>query len=194
MADFTLTPRSVFDAVGGCRIAAPGLAFDEAPARPLVSLARRRGAAGEGLEAALEAALGLALPGPGQFAEARGLRAMFLGPGQWLIAGARDGLAAEVREAAAGGGVVTDQSDAFVELTLEGPLAREILARLSSLDYDDAAFPQGAVARTVMLQITALIARDGPQAYRINTARSTARDFAHDVAVAATAVAARGAG
>ena len=191
MAEFELTPRSIFDAVGGCRVAAPGFAFDEAPARSLVSLARRRGDAGAALADNIAGAMGLTLPGPGAFSESKGVCAMFAGPDQWLISAGRAGLEAEVRAAAAGAGTVTEQSDAFVELTLSGPMAREVLARLSGLDYDDAAFPQGAAGRTVMQQIPVVIAREGREAWRLNTARSTARSFAHDVKVAAEAVAAR---
>ena len=191
MANYTLTARSIFDAVGGCRIEMEGLTFDEAPARSLVSLAQRRGETGGALSANVKSALGVELPVSGRFTSANGVTVMFAQPGQWLISAERKGLEAEVKAAAAGAGTVTDQSDSFTELTLEGPLAREVLSRLSSLDFDDAAFPVGAMGRTPMQQIAVTIARTGEEAYRLNTSRSTARDFAHDVAVAARSVAAR---
>lgn len=192
MAEFTLTPRSIFEAVGGCRIDIEGFVFDEAPARSLVSLTARRGeGARKALAAAIHGAFGLDLPPPGRFAEADGVRAMFAQPGQWLIAAEREGLEAEVRAAASGAGTVTDQSDSFTELTMEGPLAPEVLSRLSSLDFER--FEIGAVGRTPMQQIAVIIARTGEAAWRLNTARSTARGFAHDVDVAARSVAARAA-
>ncbi|MEL7465761.1 MAG: hypothetical protein AAFN79_16955 [Pseudomonadota bacterium] len=190
MADFTLTPRSIFDAVGGCRVEVEGFAFDETPTRSLVSLARRRGEAGAALDAAVKAAFGADLPEPGRFTEANGVTIIFSQPGQWLIAAEREELEAEVRSTAAGAGTVTDQSDAFTELTMEGPLAVEVLSRLSSLDYET--FEVGQVARTPMQQIAVTIARTGAESWRLNTARSTARDFAHDVDVAAKAIGARG--
>ena len=66
MAEFQLKPRSIFEAVGGCRIEADGLTFDEAPARSLVSLARRRGEAGAALDANISKAFGVDLPEPGR--------------------------------------------------------------------------------------------------------------------------------
>ena len=189
MAEFQLKPRSIFEAVGGCRIETDGLTFDEAPARSLVSLARRRGEAGAALDANISKAFGVDLPEPGRFASANGVTIMFSQPGQWLIAAERDGLEAEAKAAAAGAGTVTDQSDSFTELMLEGPMAREVLSRLSSLDY--ATFEIGQVARTPMQQIAVTIARTGEDAYRLNTSRSTARDFAHDVDVAVKSIAAR---
>ena len=189
MADFTLAPRSIYDAVGGCRIEVEGFTFDEAPARSLVSLARRRGDAGAALDANVKAALGADLPGPGRFTTANGVTIMFAQPGQWLIAAERDGLEAEVKAAAAGAGTVTDQSDSFTELTVDGLLATEVLSRLSSLDY--ATFEVGAVARTPMQQIAVTIARTGAESWRLNTSRSTARDFAHDVQTAVEAITAR---
>lgn len=196
MAEFTLKARSIFAAVGGARAEAPGVVLDEAPARALVSLAARRGEA-RALAAALDAVEGLTLPGPGQSVEAAGLTALALAPGQWFIAGADAdaGLEARVRAAAGDCGDVTDISDGFVALTLSGPRARDVLARLSTLDHADAGFPEGAVARTVMAQIGVVIRRlpgaDAP-AYALETARSSARSFAHDVATAIRAVAARG--
>jgi sarcosine oxidase gamma subunit len=64
--------------------------------------------------------------------------------------------------------------------------------RLSSLDFEDAAFPAGSVARTSMQQISVMIARtgDGPD-FLLNTPRSTARGLAHDVRAAIESVSAR---
>ncbi|QIE56249.1 hypothetical protein G5B40_12730 [Pikeienuella piscinae] len=196
MAEFTLKARSIFEAVGGAHAEAQGVVFDEAPKRALVSLAARRGAA-KALTAALDAAESLTLPGQGQSAEASGLVALALAPGQWFIAcaDAESDLEARIRAAAGDRGDVTDISDGFVALTLSGRRARDVLARLSTLDYADANFPEGAVARTIMAQIGVVIRRlpdvDEPT-YALETARSSARSFAHDVATAISAVAARG--
>lgn len=189
MADFTITPRSIFDAIGGCRIEADGFTFDEAPARSLVSLARRRGEPGEALDANIKAAFGADLPEAGRLTHGEGVAIVFTGPGQWFVIAPDEDLETKVRGAAAGAGTVTDQSDSFTELMMEGPLATEVLSRLSSLDFET--FEIGAVARTPMQQIAVTIARKGPESWRLNTARSTARDFAHDVDVAIKAVMAR---
>ncbi|MEX2518981.1 MAG: hypothetical protein WD969_06580 [Paracoccaceae bacterium] len=190
MAEFILSARSAF---GGApaRVEAPGVTFDEAGPRGLVHLAARRG-----LGAALEAEIAglLPLPGAGRSAEADGFCAVALAPGQWLITGPQEGLETHIAMLAASG-AVTDLSDAYVSFRLEGPGARAVLARLSSLDFEETAFPVGAAARTIMAHIGVIIRRlpdaDGP-AYALETARSTARSFAHDVAQAIRAMAASG--
>lgn len=203
MADlsaYKLQARSVFEAVGGCRVEGPGVAFDEAPARVLVSLAAARGEV-EALTATVEKATGLILPPGGRSATATfgggPVTAIFSGPGQWLLSAERGDLPAELRDLAGGEGYVTDQSDGFIPLTLSGPAARDVLKRLSSLDFLDAAFPVGAAARTSMMQIDVIVLRlvddDGAPRYHLETPRSTARDFAHDVSVAARALAAEAA-
>ncbi len=191
MAEFRLAARSVFAAVGGCRVDAKGVIFDEAPARSFLSLAARTGQA-DALAAAMKAAFDIDLPAPGQFATAKGAMALFSGPGQWFLSAAEETLLGRVQDAAQGTGSVTDQSDSFTALTLSGPRARDVLMRLSSLDFDDPAFPTGSTARTPMQQIGVIVARtgDGPD-YLLNTPRSTARGFAHDVKVAIAAVLAR---
>lgn len=200
-AEFTLSPRSVFDAVGGCRTEAPGVVFDEAAPRALVSLAARRGGA-EALTATVEKATGLILPPGGRSAFAEfgggGVLALFSGPGQWLLSAERAGLLGEMRELAGDEGSVTDQSDAFTALTLNGLGARAVLCRLSTLDFDDAAFPPGSAARTPMQQISVIVARreDEPRGaprFLLNTPRSTARGFARDVETAMRALEARAA-
>ncbi|MFV0474516.1 MAG: sarcosine oxidase subunit gamma [Pikeienuella sp.] len=195
MAEFTLKPRSVFEGAADAPKGGEGIHFAEGPARGLVSLAARRGG-GDALRAALEAAEGLTLPGPGRYAASGALTAMASAPGQWLIAA--EGEAdpeARIRAAAGIAGDVTDISDGFVSLRLSGPGARDALARISTLDFTDAAFPVGAFARTRMMQIGVAIRRLGGEtgpAYALETPRSTARSFAHEVNTAIRSAVAAG--
>ncbi len=169
----TLAPCSAF--VATLDVAVEGARLTEAPARTLHHVALVADPSG--------------LPGPGRAAEEGGLTFLPLGPGQWLAIGDGGALAARLPSAA-----LTDVSDGHVPLLLEGPKARDVLARLSSLDYE--AFPPGAVARTLMMQLAATIRRlpDGPAgpAYALEVARSSARSFVHHVEEAMRAVAARG--
>ncbi|MEM7545927.1 MAG: sarcosine oxidase subunit gamma family protein [Pseudomonadota bacterium] len=192
MADFELKPRSVFDAIGGCRVAAEGVTFDEAAPRTLLSLAARKGQA-DALRSAVAKAFDLDLPDAGQMVMAKGITALWSGPDQWFLSAEGDAHLAKTAKVVADMASVTDQSDGYTALTLAGPRAPDVLMRMSSLDFNEEAFPAGSVARTSMQQISAMIARtgDGPD-YLINTPRSTARDFAHDIKVAITAVLARG--
>ncbi|MFN3259126.1 MAG: sarcosine oxidase subunit gamma [Pikeienuella sp.] len=173
MADRPILPRPVFPAdlfPEGAGLALPGVRFAEGSARGLVHLARPREAG---------------LPGPWRWAEHDGLVLIALAPGQWLVEGPEAGL--ETEAASRFGGFATDVTDGYVPFRLSGPLAPAVLARLSSLDYGDEVFSVGAAARTPMMQIGVVIRRladeDGP-AFAMETPRSTARDFAHDVRAA----------
>lgn len=180
MADFPILPRPVFPPElfpGGAGLALPGVRFAEGPARGLVHLARPSAAG---------------LPGTGRWAEDGGLVLIALAPGQWLVEGPEAGL--EAASAARFGGFATEVTDGYVPFRLSGPLAPAVLARLSSLDYGDGAFPAGAAARTPMMQIGVVIRRlpdeDGP-VFALETPRSTARDFARDVRTAMISAASR---
>ena len=180
MADHPILARPVFPPdlfPEGAGLTLPGARFAEGPARGLVHLARPSAAG---------------LPGPGRWAENGGLVLVALAPGQWLVEGPEAGLEAEV--AARFGGFPTEVTDGYVPFRLSGARAGSVLARLSSLDYSDEAFPVGAAARTPMMQIGVVIRRladdEGP-AFALETPRSTARDFAHEVRAAMISAASR---
>lgn len=180
MADIALSPRSAFgDAPAG--FAAPGCRLSEGPARGLFHVALVADPAG--------------LPGPGRWTEERPLMLIALAPGQWLAAGPETGLEAALA-ARLPGAALTDLSDGLAPLRLEGARARGALARLTALDFEDAAFPVGAAARTAMMQMAATILRlpDGPDGpvFALEVARSSARSFVHHVREAMESAAARG--
>ena len=87
-----------------------------------------------------------------------------------------------VSGAVAGAGYVTDQSDNWVTLRLEGPLVLPALERICPLDLDPAAFAVGSVARTVMEHLGAIILREGPDRFLLLSASSSAHSFLHAVA------------
>lgn len=87
-----------------------------------------------------------------------------------------------VSGAVAGAGYVSDQSDNWVALRLEGPLVLPALERICPLDLDPAAFAVGSVARTVMEHIGAVIHREGPDRFLLLSASSSAHSFLHAVA------------
>lgn len=180
MAESPILPRPVFPPdlfPEGIGMEAAGARFSEGPPRGLVHLGRPRETG---------------LPGPGRWAEIGGLVLIALAPGQWLVEGPEAGLESEA--AARFGGFATDVTDGYVPFRLAGAGARAVLARLSSLDYAEKAFPVGAAARTPMMQVAILIRRladeEGP-AFALEAPRSMARGFAHDVRTAMIAAAAR---
>jgi heterotetrameric sarcosine oxidase gamma subunit len=154
--------------------------LSEADPGPVASVAPFRGR-----EAAVARALGMPFPAPGQPSRFGEARLVWAGPGRALLLGrpAPDGLG----EVAA----VVDQSDAQACVLLEGPAARDVLARLVPLDLREAAFPEGASARTLLGHMTVTLLRAGPDAYEVMAFRSMAQTLAHEVAAAMRGVAAR---
>jgi heterotetrameric sarcosine oxidase gamma subunit len=128
--------------------------------------------------------LGLDWPAPDR-AVARGAAAcLWSGRSQaFLVNAAPDGL-----DAAA---ALTDLSDGWTALKLEGPAAAAVLARLVPLDLSDAAFAPGATARTGLGHMMTLIHRSAPEAFTLYVFRSMTASAVHEIGRAMKAVAAR---
>ncbi len=189
MAETTLEPRSPFGEPLDRRWR--GVRLVERHGGALAHVAARRGMAGE-VRSRLSA-LGLAVPdAPRRVAgEAVGtsLELLWCGHEQWLASGDAPDLASRLEEALAGAASVTEQSGAWVNLRLEGPRARDVLERLCPVDLDPGAFPPGAVARTAMEHLQAVVAlvEDRPDpAFVLLAASSSARSFRDALAHAAT--------
>ena len=86
---------------------------------------------------------------------------------------------------------LTDQSDAWIVVRLEGAGARDVLARLTPIDLRDSVFKRGHTARTELAHMMASLTRVGPQAWQIMVFRSFAQTLAHDLKTAMQGVAAR---
>ena len=160
--------------VGGARLS-------EVDLGPVTSLAPFRGK-----EAAVARALGgAALPHPGRVERAGEGRLVWVGPGRCLLIGraAPEGL----RVIAA----VVEQGDGIAAAVLQGPAARDVLARLVPIDLRDAAFPEGATARTMLVHMSVTLSRVGAEAYEILAFRSMGATLVREVAEAMHHVAAR---
>lgn len=138
------------------------------------------------LAAAFEAAHGLAWPAPNAATSAGGARAIWFGVNQVLLTG----VAADISLAALAG--LTDQSDAWCAVTLDGPGAEDVLARLCPVDLRASAFGEGRTARTLVAHMNGSVTRIGAQAFLILVFRSMAATLAHDLSEAMETVTARG--
>ena len=86
---------------------------------------------------------------------------------------------------------MTDQTDAWTCAALEGPGARDVLARLTPLDLRPSGFRIGAAARTELAHMSAVLMRIGAERYGVMVFRSMARTLRHDIEAAMQVVAAR---
>ena len=78
-------------------------------------------------------------------------------------------------------GYLTSQTDNWVMLRIEGPLAVRALERVCLIDLAPSAFPDGAVARTVMEHLGAVIVREAESKYLLLSASSSAKSFVHAI-------------
>ena len=177
MAD--LAPRSPFDGLGLPRAA--GAATLEATE----TVRRTAVAPCAGRAAAVEAALGAALPPPGASGGWPGGRILWIGLDLWLVEGdapqGLDGLAA-----------ASDQGDALAGLRLTGADAEAVLARLVPLDLDRDVFLPGAVARSLLRHVPLVLVAGDP-GFELLVPRSYAGTAVAELATAMRSVAARAA-
>lgn len=134
-----------------------------------------------GQSEAVGRALGLAFPAPGTITQSGDTRLVWTGRDLAFLMGAAapEGLAA----------AVTDQSDAWVSLSLTGARTLEVLARLVPLDLRHAV--QGQVFRSALNHLPLILMTEADAAFTLLTFRSMARTAWHEIEDAMVKVAAR---
>lgn len=135
-----------------------------------------------GRTGALRAALG-DFPGPGKAVTLAGLRLVWAGRDMAFAFG--DTLPEGLQDHAA----LTDQSDAWAGLALEGASAQDVLARLIAIDLR--ALPAPATARTLLAHLPLLLERTGETRFQLWSYRSMAASLVEELERAMRNVAAR---
>lgn len=185
MSEIQLAAKSP---LGGVRLEFEGITVSEVTDRAIVSVATPLGGEAALTEALLQA-YGADIPKVGGSTMSAKHDARFLGlqSDQMFVlfphAGLRavDDIAGPVRGAAA----LTDQSDSWVLLRVEGAKSRLALERICPVDLAASAFPPGAVARTIMEHLGAIIVCEDTDKFLLMSARSSARSFLHAVETSA---------
>lgn len=137
------------------------------------------------LSAALEAAHGLGFPAPGKTTGKGDLRAIWTGQDQAFLVGVQPDAALFDHAA------LTDQSDAWCVMHLDGARSRDALARLTPVNLSGTAFKRGQTARSMIGHMSAIMTRLGPNRFEVMVFRSMAKTAVHELTEAMTAVAAR---
>lgn len=125
---------------------------------------------------------GCDFPEPSRATRSATTRVIWVAPGQALVLGAPVSLQ---------GAAVTDQSDGWACLSLDGKSSRDVLARLTPVDLRDPTFPVGASARTLLGHMTTSITRLDSSTWEIMVFRSMARSAVHELTRAMKGVGAR---
>ncbi len=162
-------------------VAAGRMTLSEVLPAAITSVAPFAGEEGA-VSAALMDATGAGFPDPNRWTGGAA-RIVWTGPGQAMVLGPR---------VAPGGAAVTDQSDAWAILRLEGAGAEAVLARLVPVDVRRAQFPPGHAARTMLHHMTCTLMRVGDAAFEIMVFRSMAATAVHHLEIAMKSVAAQG--
>ncbi|NIZ15397.1 sarcosine oxidase subunit gamma [Phaeobacter sp. HF9A] len=162
-----------------------GWALEEVPPGALTLIAPYKGQE-QALSAALEAVHGMGFPAPNRSHAAREASLIWFGRAQALLIGPP--AAEDLAPLAA----LTDVSDGWAMVRLEGAGAEDVLARLVPLDLRPQVFEIGHSARTELKHMMASITKVEENAFQIMVFRSLARTLVHDLKRAMEAVAARG--
>lgn len=161
-----------------------GVTLSEVEMTHLTSVAAFKGQDKE-LSSAMKAAHGMAFPSINRATGKDGARAVWFGQGQAMLVGPK-------ADAALGAhGAMTDQSDAWAIVRLEGAGAEDVLARLVPLDLRQSGFKRGHTARSQLQHMMVSITRVGDNAFQIMAFRSMAKTLVHDLETAMQGVAAR---
>ena len=140
----------------------------------------------EGREKAVSEALktetGCAFPAPNRMTSKGKNRIVWSGLGQAFVMGPTIDIA---------GAALTDQSDSWTVLALEGALARDALARLTPLDLRESQFKRGHVARSLLGHMNCLLIRAGADRYELMVFRSMTQTAVHELTRAMESVTAQ---
>lgn len=131
------------------------------------------------------APLGLAFPQPNTQATSGETRLLWAGRDQAFLIGTK------APENLSDHAALTDQTDGWAVLTLQGPAAADALMRPFPLDLRATAFPLGCTARAPLNHMQAILTRTGPEAFEIMVFRSMARTAWAELAEALEVLAAR---
>lgn len=138
------------------------------------------------LSAALQAAHGMAFPAPNRATGKAGARAVWFGRDQAMLMGPAPEAALAAHAA------LSDQSDAWAAVRLEGEAAEAVLARLVPVDLRASVFKRGHTVRSQVAHMAGSVTRVGERAFLILVFRSMAATLVHDLKTAMEAAAVRG--
>ncbi|MEV5878908.1 sarcosine oxidase subunit gamma family protein [Streptomyces sp. NPDC052101] len=117
---------------------------------------------------AVEACLGITLPGPVRAELSGDVKLLWMGPDEWLLVapdGRQQDLVAQLRSAIGDDGfaTVTDVSAQRTTLALSGHLVRKVLAQGCAIDLDPRVTPVGSCLNTLLAQapVTLVVRGEG---------------------------------
>ena len=117
---------------------------------------------------------GLSLPNKGRSTGREGGRALWFGQHTLLVGPKPDGKLSKF-------GILTDQSDAWVTLRMNGDLIEDALMGLCPVDLRMKEFKRGNVVRTSLQHVNVTLHRIGPNTIDLYGFRSMAQTICHEL-------------
>jgi len=158
-----------------------GLALSEVEVDAITSVAPFKGQEAA-VSKALDAATGCGFPAPNRMTSKAGTRVVWTGLGQAMVLGPA---------VSVDGAAITDQSDGWTVLALEGAGARDVLARLTPLDLRESRFKRGHVARSLLGHMNAVFICLGAERFELMVFRSMTHTAVHELTRAMESVSAQ---
>ena len=187
MSDRALASRSVLDRIAqpgrhGQLGGAPGVVLGECRYRGVVSLIARKGMA-TAVAAAARAAYGVALPLKPGSERSGAMTFIWAGPERWLVIAedrSSEELAQSLRSVFAGLAAIAEQGDGRALIRISGPRARDVLAKILTIDLHPRVFRRGDTAITGAAHLEVQIWQvDDQPSYEIALFRGFAGSFWH---------------
>jgi sarcosine oxidase subunit gamma len=146
----------------------------------LASVLARRGKSAE-LAARVSTLYGVTAPEGPRRAYLGSVALVGIAPGGWLAISEADhsDWAIDLAENLKGLASVSDQSDGYAALRVQGPAVRDMLAKGVFLDLHPDAFPPGAAAVTIVAHIGVILWRRDAETFEILCFRSNAYSLWH---------------
>ncbi|VAW12970.1 hypothetical protein MNBD_ALPHA09-1782 [hydrothermal vent metagenome] len=185
MSELSLAAQSP---LGGVELETGGVKIAEITGRAIVSITTPKGG-GPTLDTAMASAFKCKLPAAGQSTRSpvAGSQFLWMQSDQIFVLFDHDGPdpVAEVAKRLKGAAYLTDQSDAWAMIAVRGKNSRLALERICPVDLHGAVFLQGAVARTMMEHMAAIILCEGRQEFVLMSPRSSSKSFFHALEISA---------
>lgn len=185
LTDNGLTARTP---LGGFKFESDAISIAEITDRGIVSVAMPK--AGEHkLAQAIAAEFSTAMPKPGHWTTSIKSNARLLGLAQdqffIVFDDPENTEPARIINALNQSAYLTDQSDSWASLRVNGPACRQALERICPIDLHDESFSVGSVARTAMEHLGTIIYREDDYSFVLMSAASSAKTFLHAVETSA---------
>lgn len=186
MAEHSLKALPALGGATAALVTIGAITIRENPDLAMASLTARTGCEAD-LAKAAKKLMGLTLPGPGLMAKTDLWAAFWSGPNQWMVStdfARHEDICAIVKAGVGATGSITEQTDGWVRLEVEGASSPALFERLCNVDIHSMKTLQAVRTQIEHLGCFILCHQTG-QSFSVLTLRSAAKSMLHALETAA---------